>query len=180
MKRLLIVICVLSVLTGCKLWDAEEKNKGTVKGVAVCVDKNKKQSEISSTELIKTACIKKHQQRSGPYGMNMSGEASIWGVEEVYFQAKVKNKMSSVVTAVHLEWYFYDLSGNKINGKEQWFYDLWLEPGKETKQLRMEDTPKPSTYSYLEPLNYCKSNLVGKSCKTWKIKNSYQLKLTLD
>ena len=57
---LLGMLCLVG--SGCLPNDKEKKQKGSVNAVSICIEKNQKQTDLVSKDLIKNQCILKHEQ----------------------------------------------------------------------------------------------------------------------
>ena len=116
---------------GCSPFNEEKKFKGTLKGVSACMEKNKDQSELVSSSLIKERCIAKHQTfKDKIYSEDHLASVIVTkDFIKVSANSLDNNLGDYVITAVNLEGHFYDENG-KYHSKSKWVKNLWVNPDK--------------------------------------------------
>lgn len=186
LKTLLCSILLLFILSGCWLEDKEEKYKGTVKGVSICIEKNETQSSLVSEDLIKKQCIRKHEHHI-PIARNLNADTrSSINFDSEYVKLNVSGLDTLfeeyVITSIELSGRFYDrLEKEHINS--EWVNGLWIEPNTSDLKVSVKMPHNHTFASDIFPSRFC-SKSVGvektKFCKSWSIRNYKGLSITLD
>ena len=144
LKTWLCSILLLFILSGCWLEDKEEKYKGTVKGVSICIEKNEKQSNLVSETLIKQQCIRQHERVTYFSDQKSLGSAQ-FKLDSMYVNASVLYNLfeDKIITAVKLSGVYYDAMGERHESSGEWSESLWIEP-KQTVETSVSIFPPDS------------------------------------
>tara|TARA_R110002072_G_scaffold44768_12_gene124945 strand:- start:1711 stop:2292 length:582 start_codon:yes stop_codon:yes gene_type:complete len=106
--------------------------KGTHKGVQLCVERNK--TDVLSLEATRDACTRKHQKKIDY--MAATGRGSItreYGGNRVIFDGYAENiSDNSVITHIEIVVHYYDNDGRKYTRRAS-INKLWIEPSAKAK-----------------------------------------------
>ena len=150
--------------SGC-LPDDEERQKGSVNAVSICIEKNQRSSELVSKELIKNQCIEKHATfRPIFYSPNSQAYVSFDDDEVLIEVSDFENPFSNfVITSIKFWGGYRDSAGEEITATK-WKTGLWVEPkaaAKPVVKITLPSEPE-STISA-----WCNDIEEKKNCKMW-------------
>ncbi len=161
---LILAVCVSFNLSGCK---ESTTRSGTVSAVSECIEKNSKQGELVSKQLIKSQCIKREQiKRHYIYQEEYRSYVGYSG-ENVVLNGKLQNYHEDfVITEIEVSFDLYDGDGKKYS-KSGVQSNLWIEPSLYLDlyvaiPIGEDITIRPSEFCSHKPDTY-------KNCKTWNV-----------
>ena len=161
---LILAVSVSFNLTGCK---ESTKRSGTVSAVSECIEKNSKQGELVSKQLIKSQCIKREQiKRHFVYQENYRSSVKYSG-ENVLLTGNLLNYHEDfVITEIEVLFQLYDGDGKKYSNSGVQS-NLWIEPSlyldlNVAIPIDEDITIRPSEFCSHKPGTY-------KNCKTWNV-----------
>lgn len=177
-KYILIALLTL-FLSGCFPTDDEEKQKGSVNAVSLCIEKNERQSEMLSKKLIKDQCISKHEQFKDyvwEKGGGNRARVKVFVDKIDVNVSKLKNNFSDfVITSVKIRGHIRGSDGIEI-GYSDWISGLWVEPNSIVETF--VSIPIDNENNELIN-NYCSDLEEKKNCSGWRIKGYRGLEIKL-
>ena len=168
---ILITLTLMLSLTGC--YEVEKIiNKGTVKGVSLCIDHNT--SSLLSEELVKRKCIKENQSKLKYRFLNDASARVIISSKIDKYEGEISlaggtNEYDDyIITEILLEITVFDADGEKYVMPE--VIETWIEPSKKligvTKITKFGLPANTSSEEINE--NVCPEKDM-KSCANWSI-----------
>ena len=176
---ILIALTLMLSLAGC--YQIEKIiNKGTVKGVSLCIDHNT--STLLSEELVKRKCIKENQTKLQYKIPNLSASISIRSKEdrskgfiELYDGRNTNDDY--IITEILVDIGVYDKDGKQYFKTE--YIETWIEPSVLFEGLSSTiekfDLPANTTSGDINK-QFC-SEVVKKSCRDWGIRHISGVKI---
>ena len=172
-----LIVITLFIVSGC-IPDEEEKQKGSLNAVSLCIKKNEQQSELVSKEFIKNQCISKHEQFR-PHIYDKRNQAKVSVREDslrLNVTSLVNNFPNFVVTSVEIEGFFYGSDGVRIAGSK-WISDLWIEPN---SSKRLNESIPVETKNNKDIDEGCYGLEEFRNCWGWNIKGFRGLEIKLE
>ena len=175
-----IVFMLPLFITGCLQTDEEKKQKGTVKAVSICINKNEKHSELFSKKLIKNQCIKKHEQKI----LNHFGgyKSAYVFVENDSIKVDIERWEHTldnfIITSVNVEAYYYEADGIK-KSFSKWKSGLWIEPN----TIKAVSIPISFSIPYKKKRkisHWCLGQKEKRNCKGWNTLGFKGVKIKLN
>ena len=165
--RPLFFLTITLFLFGCNFTDPEKKYFGTVEGVSICIEKNAKQSELVSQDLMKQQCIAKHEVPK-PYLYGVKNTASIKvGEDKWTADADLYNNFNDfVITFVEIQVTYVDKDGQFFSNSGV-VENIWLEPLR-AKSVGLKLSATGPKYPITEK-GYCSKQVKKILCKEWSI-----------
>lgn len=181
----LALIAAILLLSGCdEIGGVIESamNKGTHKGVQLCVDANK--TDILSGEATLRACIQKHEKFLA--GSIADGLASIEpkkSEDGILWNGDIPNKSSvNVITHVAVSVILYDEDGKEIEFTFD-IDDLWIEPGKKKSRFQTIEVEEFKPFHKTAMSEWCsdqKESEKYKNCKAFDFRSIKGVKISTD
>ncbi len=173
---LLGVLCLVG--SACLPNDKEKKQKGSVNAVSICIEKNQKQSDLVSKDLIKNQCILKHEQYkkhsyTGGHLASVNVNRNAINIDITNFKNTFRN---FVITSIHLEGNYRDSEGVKTS-VTQWVTGLWLEPNATSTPYVSIPLPEESAENISIS---CVDIAEKKNCKGWRVLGYRGLEIKLN
>ena len=166
----LIALSLMISLTGC--YEIEKIiNKGTVKGVSLCIDHNT--SSLLSEELVKRKCIKENQSELAYKWFESAADIYVTDIDSISMGhisivSGINDYDEYVITELRVDIKVYDADG-KLHIKQE-VIETWIEPSKDlsgSSKIRKFDLPTNTNISEVQN-KYC-SDTLKISCRTWGV-----------